>query len=509
LLLSGTADRSREFAIRAALGAGRFRLARLVIVEASLLGLVAGVGSALLAQWAAGLIVPLLGAYGQPVWLDVSLDARTLGFAAATGFGAALLAGVLPALQVFRARAHGASLADGGRGASRGPAGARFRSGLLVAQFALSLALVAVAGLFIRTVANLLATPTGYDVGHVSLLAVDPTAVNPEPDAIRQYLDAAAARLGAVPGVRAVGFARVTPVGIGGSRMSIQVPGYDPQPDEDMELNYNAISEGYFSATGIPLRAGRELTRADSGGRPLVAVVNETMARRFWAGRPALGQSFMLGERPVEVVGIVPDVKYRTLREAPRPSFYMSIRQLVPRAGVFHVRTHDDAAALLPTLRRAVAEVDPRVPIADARTLRQQVRDNVSDDRLAMLIGAALAGTALLLAAAGLFASMWYAVGRRTREIGVRMALGADAGVVSRSVVRQSLRLVLIGSALGAGLAFWAGQVIESRLYQVSPADPVSFAAAGLVLGAAALLASWAPARRAARVDPVVALRLE
>jgi ABC-type antimicrobial peptide transport system permease subunit len=187
----------------------------------------------------------------------------------------------------------------------------------------------------------------------------------------------------------------------------------------------------------------------------------------------------------------------------------MSIRQLVPRAGVFHVRTHDDAAALLPTLRRAVAEVDPRVPIADARTLRQQVRDNVSDDRLAMLIGAALGGTALLLAAAGLFASMWYAVGRRTREIGVRMALGADAGVVSRSVVRQSLRLVLIGSALGAGLAFWAGQVIESRLYQVSPADPVSFAAAGLVLGAAALLASWAPARRAARVDPVVALRLE
>jgi predicted permease len=508
-MLAGTADRSREFAIRAALGAGRLRLARLVAVETALLGLVAAAGSALVARWVAGLVLPLIRSFGEPVWLDLSLDARTLGFAAAAGCGAALLGGILPMLQVWRASTRGRSLADGGRGASAGPAGGRFRAGLLVTQFTLSLALVAVSGLCVRTVVNLLGTPTGYDIDRVALLSVDPTTVNPEPDAIRQYLDAAVARLAAVPGVRAVAFARVTPVGFGGSRMSIEVAGYEPQPDEDMEINYNTISEGYFGATGIPLRAGRELTSADRTGRPLVAVVNETMARRYWAGRSPVGQRFDIGEQPVEVVGVVPDVKYRMVREDPRPSFYMSVRQLVPRAGVFHVRTHDDPAVLLPALRQALAEVNPRIPIADARTLRQQVRDNVNDERLAMWIGATLGGTALLLAAAGLFASMWYAVGRRTREIGVRMALGADAGAVSRSVVRQSLRLVLAGSALGAGLAFWAGRAIESRLYQVSPADPVSFAAAGLVLGAAALLASWAPARRAARVDPVVALRVE
>jgi macrolide transport system ATP-binding/permease protein len=401
-----------------------------------------------------------------------------------------------------------ATSAEGGPAAAAGPGSGRVRTTLLVTQFALSLALVTVAALFVRSVVNLLATPTGYDTDHVALLSVDPTTTNAEPEAVRQYIDGAEMRLAAVPGVRAVGFARVPPVGFGGSRATVRVPGYEPEPDEDMELNYNTVTEGYFAAAGITLRAGRELSAGDRGGPPFAAVVNETMARRFWS-EAAVGETFLLGDQPVEVVGVAPDVKYRMVREAPHPSFYMSVRQLLPRAGVFHVRTDGDPSLLLPALRAALADVDRRVPVGDARTLRQQVRDNVNDDRLAMIVGLALGSTALLLAAAGLFASMWYAVGRRTREFGVRMALGADAASVSRLVLRQALFVAAAGVALGAALALWLGGLIESRLYEVSPVDPLSFAIAGLVLGAAGLLASWAPARRAARVDPVLALRTE
>jgi predicted permease len=508
LMLARTADRNREFAIRAALGAGRLGLARLVLIEVLLLGGAAGGLSALVAHWGAGLALPLIRFFGEPVWLDLALDARTLAFAAAAGVGAALVGALAPAIQVLRGRELGGSLADAGRAASAGPGSGRVRTTLLVAQFALSLALVTVAALFVRSVGNLLATPTGYDIDHVALLAVDPTTADAEPEAIRQYLDRAEARLAAVPGVRAVGFARVPPVGFGGSRATVRIPGYEPEPDEDMELNYNAVTEGYFAAAGITLVAGRELSAGDRGGPPFAAVVNETMALRFWGGQ-AVGETFLLGDQPVEVVGVAPDVKYRMVREPPRPSFYMSVRQLLPRAGVFHVRTTGDPASLLPALREALAEVDGRVPVSGVRTLRQQVHDNVNDDRVAMIVGLALGSTALLLAAAGLFASMWYAVGRRTREFGVRMALGADAAGVRRLVLRQALSVALAGVALGAALALWLGTLIESRLYEVSSLDPVSFAIAGLVLGAAALLASWAPARRAARVDPVVALRTE
>lgn len=506
LLTARAADRRREFAVRSALGAGRLSLARLVLIDAVLLGLTAGVCAVLVARWTRGLMLPMIRFFGEPVWLDVSLDPRTLAFTAVATLAAALAGSVVPSVQVLRGGLAGAALQEGGRGTSDGPAGGRLRAALLVSQLAFSVALVTIAALFVRTVGNLLATPTGYDIEHVALLSADPTAADPSPEAIRQYIDRAEARLSAVPGVRAVGFARVSPVGFGGSRMSVAVPGYDPQPNEEMELNYNVVTEGYFAATGIALRAGRGLTRSDTAGRPLVAVVNETMAQRYWDG-PALGRSFLIGEQRVEVVGIAPDVKYRMVREATRPSFYLSVQQAAPRAGAFHVRTHDDPDRLLQTLRRALADVDARIAVTDVRTLGQQVVDNINDDRLAMIIGAVLGGSALLLAAAGLFASMWDAVGRRTREIGIRVAMGADGRRIRRLVLGQALILILAGGACGAALAFWLARAIEHRLYEISPADPVSFAMAWAILGGVALGASWAPAHRASRVDPVVALR--
>jgi predicted permease len=364
----------------------------------------------------------------------------------------------------------------------------------------------------VRTLENLKAIPTGFDRDHIALLSADPEAVQYEPARILQYVRAAEARLAAVPGVRGAAYGRVIPIGFGGSRETIFVPAYQPHADEDMEINFNVVSPHYFAATDIALLDGRAFSDADGADRPLVAVVNETMARRYWPNSRAVGQQFRLGSRgpALEVLGIARDVKYRELRETAGPSFYVPIAQAErPRGGVFHVRTAGDPAALLETLRRALIDVDPAVPIASVRTLREQVDLNVNDDRLAMTIGTALGGAALLLAAVGLFGAMSYAVGRRTREIGVRLALGATPRDVGRLVLGEGLRLAVVGSMAGIAMAFWIGHLIRNRLYGVTPADPLSFLAAVALLCAVALCASWIPARLATQVDPAQALRLE
>ena len=379
-------------------------------------------------------------------------------------------------------------------------------------QFALSLALVVSATLLVRTLMNLRAIPTGFDLHHVALLSVDPEAAQYKAPRIRQYYADAEARLTAVPGVKAAGYGRVIPVGFGGSRTTVTVPNYQPAPSEDMELNLNTVSPGYFEALGISIVAGRPLADGDIEGRPLVAVVNETMAKRFWPNMQAVGQVFHEGELtdpPIEIVGVARDVKYRTLREEARPSFYRPLGQRRAAGGVVHVRTAGDPKAMIDTLRKTLAAVDPGVPIASALTLRQQVDLNVNDERVAMTIGLALAVAALILAAVGLYGSMSYTVGQRSREIGVRMALGAVPGDVRRLVLGQGLRLAVLGSIAGLAIGIGLGWLIEERLYGVSPIDAVSLIVSVAVLAAVALVASWVPARRASRVDPINVLRAE
>jgi predicted permease len=381
-----------------------------------------------------------------------------------------------------------------------------------VLQFALSLALVVSAALLVRTLMNLRAIPTGFDRHHVALLSVDPEAAQYDVPRLRQYYTDAEARLSAVPGVKAAGYGRVIPVGFGGSRTSITVPGYQPAAGEDMEINFNTVSPGYFSALGISIVAGRPLNDGDVEGRPAVAVVNESMAKRYWPDGPAVGRIFHEGELtdpPIEVVGIARDVKYRMLREEAGPSFYRPMVQRRPRSGVMHVRTAGDPAALLDTLRKTLAAIDPAVPIAEALTLRQQIDLNVSDERVAMTIGLSLAGAAVLLAAVGLFGAMSYTVGQRAREIGVRMALGAVPRDVRRLVLGQGLRLAVAGSLAGAAIGVGLGRLIEDRLYGVTPVDTISLIVSVALLASVALVASWAPARRASRVDPVNVLRME
>jgi predicted permease len=482
-----------------------------MLVETLMLGAAGSTLGLVVAVWLSGLAVPLFAEFGRAVTLDVGLNWRLLLFASAVGIGATMLAGLAPVLNVTRTRPLQA-LGEGGRGSSAGPSGTRLRRTLVVVQFALSLALVVSATLLVRTLVNLRAIPTGFDLQHVALLAVDPEAAQFKAPRIRQYYADAEARLTAVPGVRAAGYGRVIPVGFGGSRTTVTVPNYQPDANEDMELNYNTVSPGYFEALGIAIVAGRPLADGDIEDRPPVAVVNETMARRFWPDRSAVGQVFHEGELTdpaIEIVGVARDVKYRTLREEARPSFYRPLAQRRAAGGVVHVRTAGDPKALLDTLRKTLASVDPGVPIASALTLRQQVDLNVNDEHVAMTIGLALAAAALILAAVGLYGSMSYTVGQRSREIGVRMALGAVPGDVRRLILGQGLRLAIVGSLAGLAIGIGLGLLIEERLYGVSPIDAVSLIVSVAVLAAVALVASWVPARRAARVDPINVLRAE
>lgn len=512
LLLARTGDRGRELAVRAALGAGRWRIARLLLIEAVVLGTV-GTGAGLVAAlWAAPLTVSWFAQFGNPITLDVGLNWRVLAFATGLGLVTAVAAGLAPVMRSWR-RGAGRWLHEGGRQSTTGAAASRWRRGLVVAQFALTLGLVATAGLLVRTLVNLQGIPTGLDVDHVALVSLDPQAVQYDAARVRGYLTRVTERVSALPGVTAAGYGRVIPLGFGGSRMTVQVPGYEPAPDEDMELNYNAVSAGYFEALDIDILDGRALDERDRRGRPLAVVVNETMARRFWAGR-AVGRSLTLdaGAVTLEIVGVARDVKYRTIREAPRPSFYVSVMQVQigpVRGGIIHVRTAGNPADMLDTIRRAVAEVDPTVPVTQVRTLREQLSLNVNSERVTMIIGVSLGATALLLSAVGLFGTMANLVSGRARELGVRLALGAVPGTLARLVLGDGLRLAAWGGLGGLALAFWIGRAVESRLYGVGPFDPVSLAGTLALLAGVALLAAWLPARRAARVDPVQALRVE
>ena len=508
LQMSRTAERDRELSVRAALGASRGQLARLLLAEAVLLGASATAITITASLVLTQLAVPLLDLYGTSIALDVSPDWRVWSFAAALAVIATAVFALAPLLMSARQASPGRGLADGSRLVGAAGRGWRVSHGLIAMQFAGSLALAVCCVLFIRTMYQLQTLPTGFDLDRIAVLEVDPTAgAGMSAGRIAQYLHDTTRALSGIPGVTAVGYARVLPLDFGGSRSTISVAGYEPPPDEDMEINYNRVSAGYFAAMGSAAIDGRVFDARDVRGAPLTSVVNGTMARRYWPGQRAVDRTFQLGQNVVTVVGVVPDVKYRQLREASRPTFYLAAAQGAPSPGAFHVRTQGPVEPLMETLRRTVSTSDPAIPVIRARALREQAGLHMTRERLAMTIALVLASVALLLAAVGLYGAMSHAVGRRTREIGVRVALGAIPRDVRRLVLRQGLVLAGIGCAAGTALAMWLTSFIEHLLFGVQPSDAASFAAAIALLAAVALVATWLPARRAARIDPVVALR--
>ncbi|HUF22666.1 MAG TPA: ADOP family duplicated permease [Vicinamibacterales bacterium] len=504
LQLARAAARRGEFAVRAALGAGRARMVSLLFADAVMLTAPAGlaaIGAAVLLKERAA---ALIARFGQPVALDLPIDARVAAAALALTVLAALIVGGISAYLTVR-RPPALDMGAAGRAAVGG--GSRVQRALIVAQFAMSMALVAGAALLTRTVGEL----RGADMGFARNVALVDLSLDAEgydtPADVHRYFETARTRAAAIPGVEAAAVATIMPLDYGGSRATVGIPGYVPAPGEDMELNTNRVSAGYFELMRIPVLAGRVFDARDAAGQPPRMVINETMAKRYFKDGNAVGHLIRLGETPNEVIGVVADVRYRMVREEPRPTFYRSFDQAPIPFGALHVRTAGDPDARLGEIERAVASVDPRVPVSRALSLERQLDRNIADERMARSIALVLGAAALVLAATGLYATMAFSVRRRTREIGVRMALGARAADVSFMVVRQGLLLVAAGTLLGLAGALWAGRAIRSQLYGVSPADPISLAGAALILAASAVVACWLPARRATRVDPVTALR--
>jgi predicted permease len=510
LQLARVGARRHELAVRAALGAGRARLALLIVADAIVVtvpaGLIALAAAALWKERAARLIA----IWGQPVALALPVDAAVAGAALAlTVASAGLIGGLSAALSLRRSPA--LLLAEGGR--AHIGAASRSQRALVIVQFALSMTLAAGAALLVRSVDHLRDADMGFS-RNIALIDVALGPAGYTGEMLPQYYQRAFDLVSRVPGVEGAAIAHVMPLDFGGSRQTIEIEGYVPADGEDMELNTVRVSPGYFNVMRLPVIAGREFTTGDTAGQPRRIIVNETMARRYWPNAQAVGRfARFYAPKPagprrfdVEIVGVVADARYRMVREDPRPTFYVSTSQQPISFFVLHVRTSGRPDARLGEIERAVANLDPNVPVRRAITLESQLDRNIADERMARSLALALGLAALVLAGTGLYATMAFAVRRRTREIGVRMALGADAGKVRMMVVRQGLALVVIGVTVGLTGALWTGRALQSQLYGVSPIDPISLIASAAVLAAAGLAASWLPARRATRINPVTAL---
>jgi predicted permease len=509
LLLVRATARRREIAVRVALGAGRGRLVRQLLVESLLLaGLGGGLGL-LLAVWLVDVSSAFTPTLDFRTAFDLRVDARVVAFTAAATVATGLLFGLLPALRASRPRLVPAlrDAAEDGRGSGR------LRQGLVVVQVALSLVLLTGAGLFVRSFEKARGLDPGFEPRGAVRATVDLEPAGYDEARRREFHRRLLERARELPGVRSAALAFPLPLDAYSSGSEIVIEGRERSPDaEDPFVFSSTVSGGYFETLRTPVVRGRAFDERDREDSPPVAVVNETFVRRFWPGEEALGRRFSVegAEGPwIEVVGVARDGKYLTLGEAPRPYLFLPLAQR-PTARVSVVaRTEGDPEALVPALRAAVAGLDPDLPVFGEKTLRQHMETPLSGFES----GAATVGffgvMALLLAATGIYGVVSYGAARRTREMGVRMALGARAADVLRLIVGGGARMAAAGMAIGFAGALLLSRSLAGLLHGVSPSDPATYAAVGVVVLAAALLASWVPARRATRVNPSFALRSE
>jgi putative ABC transport system permease protein len=504
LMVARSHDRTAELSIRLSLGASRVRLLRLMSSEALILGAGALAISLPIALSLARSALPLLSNSGNALPLGVTINSRILGVGLALS-ALAVLTILMPGVARLMTFARAAAQNQRTVVASRG----RLRQVLVATQFAISFGLLVAAVLVTRSLINLRALPTGFDIDRIALVTVDLSQTGLSQARLREYYETALQRLCLQPGVRAAGIASVVPLAGTGFRAGVSVSGYEPKAGESMELNYNNVSASYFSTMGIPLLRGRVFEPVDTTASR-VAIVNEVMADRFWGTDRAVGQHFRLGDgTDVTVLGVVGNAKYRNLREERRPSFYLSTDQAAPVGATFHVSVEGDPVDLMDTLKKAIAREPPGILVTRLRTLRQQVDLSLTDERVATAVGTATGGASALLASIGLFATFAYGVIRRRREIGLRLALGASPASVRFMILREAIVLVSISSIAGAGLGVVFGRLVQARLYGVEVLDPVSLLVPSVILMIAAILASWLPARRASVIDPALTLRAD
>jgi putative ABC transport system permease protein len=514
LLLARAAARAREVAIRTALGASRLRLIRQLLTESLLLAMAGGALGLLLALWGVDFLVAL-SPEDIPRVSEISTDGRVLVFLLLVSLLTGVVFGLVPALQTSKVDLN-LSLKEGGRGLAAGAG--RLRKALVVAEVAIALVLLISAGLLVKNFARLRSLDTGYNAKNLLTMPVWLSLPRyEEADQQAAFAEQAAARIKSLPGVESVGAALFLP--LGGAKGTVDMTVEDRPPvarGEEPQASLNIVTHNYFAAMGIPLLKGRDFTEHDTKKAAPVALINEAMARQLWPGEDPIGKRAVPGEPEskddyLTIIGVVKDVRQTNLHEEPRPEMYLSYLQspiAFPLMTIV-VRTTGEPAALIGPVRGEILAVDKDLPVYDIKTMQERLSDSLAAERFQLLLLTMFAGVALLLAAVGIYGVISYSVSERTHEIGIRMALGARQSAVLRMILGQGLVLALAGVAIGIGLALAATRLLEGLLYGVSATDPLTFTGVSALLVAVATIASLIPARKATKVDPMIALRYE
>jgi predicted permease len=513
LLLARAANRAAEMAVRLSIGATRGQLVAQLLLESCLLAVLGGTAGLVVARWTLLSIASILPAEASQ-GLTFEIDRTMLAFAAAVSLATGLLFGLFPALHSTRPNL--VSTLKGNAGQPSGArAAARFRATLATVQIALAMALLVSAGLFTRSLMNVSRVDLGLAADKLVVFGVAPVLNGYKPEQSRALFERIEDDLSALPGVTSVSASLVTLISGNSWGNDVRVQGFESGPDIDSNSRMNEVGPGYLRTLGIPLAAGREFTRADAAGAPKVAIVNEAFARKFQLGRDAVGKRMKAGGSPgndldVEIVGLARDAKYNNVKREVPPLYVIPYRQGNDLGFMnFYVRTTLDEQQLLATVPAVVRRLDPNLPIQDIKTMKMQVRENMFMDRLISLLSAAFAILATLLAAIGLYGVLAYTVSQRTKEFGLRMALGADARRVRGLVLGQVGRMTIVGGLVGLAAAVGIGRLAGSLLFELEGHDPAVLTASAVLLTLVAVGAGLIPAYRASRLDPMRALRYE
>jgi predicted permease len=497
-------------AVRVALGAGRGRLVRQLLAENFVVAVAGGLLGVLVAERASSWMVSLAGrAIARAD--QVQMDGRVLLFAAGATLLTGLLFGLVPALQGSFGTTH-ASLKDGSRG-SEGRGVQRLRQVLVAAQVAISLVLLASAALLLRSLSALQRVDPGFQSAGVLTLRIDPTGERYLNDTtITQLYEVMLSRLAALPGVQHAAAVDILPMSGGFNGMGIRFLDRDPVPSsEDPSIETRGISPDFFGALGVPIRRGRAFTGADRLGAPTVAIVDETMANRFWPGDSPIGKRIVVFDGTEwEIVGVSGAVRQFTLDQVPAPTLYLpspQVQRWTGASGIVLLRTTGDPISLATPAREAIASIDRTIPVSEVRPIRDVVGATLAAERLRTVLLGVFGAIAFVIAAVGMYGVVAYGVSRRTTEFGIRMALGARPSSIVQLVMRQSARPIVLGGILGLAIALIVGHALAGWLYGISPRDPIAYVAALTVIAGAAFIAAFVPARRATRVEPSAVLR--
>ncbi|HVN08973.1 MAG TPA: ABC transporter permease [Patescibacteria group bacterium] len=508
LLLSRAVVRRREFAVRLSIGCSRMRLLRQLVTETLVLVALSAAAALVAQRWTAGLLLLFIPPSDLPIALVTNLDLRILGFTAAVALASAVFFGILPAWQASRTDLVVTLKSDRIQGSVRQP---WLRNAIVVSQLALSLPLLISASLFIRSLQNAELFDPGFRTDNMLLASVDLLSAGYDQARGSQTVDRILTEIRALPGVESASYARRVPLAIGGgsSSTSLDAEGFEPPKGSSAWSYLNWVGPGYFRTMGIPVVQGREFEVSDRPENPEGLVVNQTFAERYWPGEDPIGKRIRFSQAWYPVIGVVGDSKFRRLNEPFSPFVYLSTAWNYRPDVIFHIRVSSDPMSLARPVRAIVHQVDPELPVFDVVTLKENITAASFQQKLAASLLGVFGGMALLLASVGLYGTMAYSVARRTHEMGVRMALGASRRAISRLVVTNALRITAVGIVAGTALAVVATRLISKLLFGVQPTDPASFGGVILLMAVIAVVASVIPARRAARLDPMAALRDE